>query len=218
MAGVRLWTLSAAERSILIICSSEQPYSWLKEIAASSAPEIPNPPSHPPGAQRQNARLCPAQLGNIVPVNPGNQSDCPAGSTAPVLTHGGSAFWGLTPRAVQFPLRTEDSRRRHGRGWDPAGHIRSPCFWQHGNNTCASLMLLRSLTAFWRGAVPWHAFISDQIKNSSAVFEFWRKWHAFPDGDMPTLSQNVQGIFIKTLLYRTLLINIASLYTSCKPY
>lgn len=209
MAGVRLWTLSAAERSILIICSSEQPYSWLEEIAASSAPEIPNPPSHPPGAQRQNARLCPAQLGNRVPVNPGNQSDCPAGNTAPDLTHGGSVFWGLLPRAVQFPqgCSVPTGPRRlpwsimHDRDRDLAGRIRSPCVWQHGNNTCASLTLLRSLTALWRVVVPCQAFISAQIKNFSAGLEFWSKIHALPDGSMPTPSQNMQGIFIETFFF-----------------
>lgn len=173
MAGVRLWTLSAAERSILIICSSEQPYSWLEEIAASSAPEIPNPPSHPPGTQRQNARSCPAQLGNIVLVNPGNQSDCPAGNIAPILTHGSSVFWGLPPGAVKFPLGREDSLRLHGRDWDPLGRTKSPGFEPHGSNTCASLMLLRSLTVLGGMAVLCHAFVSDQIKHSSVGLEFW---------------------------------------------
>lgn len=173
MAGVRLWTLSAAERSILIICSSEQPYSWLEEIAASSAPEIPNPPSHPPGTQRQNARSCPAQLGNIVLVNPGNQSDCPAGNIAPILTHGSSVFWGLPPGAVKFPLGPEDSLRLHGRDWDPLGRTKSPGFEPHGSNTCAYLMLLRSLTVLGGMAVLCHAFVSDQIKHSSVGLEFW---------------------------------------------
>lgn len=64
MARVRLWTLSPAERSILIIYSSELPHSWLRETTASSGPEIPHPRSHQPGPQRPGAWLCPAQLGN----------------------------------------------------------------------------------------------------------------------------------------------------------
>ena len=88
MAGERLWTLSSAERSVLIIYSSELPHSWLGETTASSGPEIPNPHSHqarPTKAKMQDSVQ--ASWGIVVPINPGNPSHSPAGGTVQLTHH-----------------------------------------------------------------------------------------------------------------------------------
>jgi hypothetical protein len=216
MAGVRLWTLSAAERSILIIYSSEQPHSWLEEITASSAPEIPNLPCHPPGTRRQDARLCPAQLGSIVPVNPGTQSDCPAGNTVAVLTQGGSVSWCFPPTGLSSHW-AQKVRWDTSQDWDPALPISSPSFLQHESNTCVSLMLLVNLTALWMGSVPCCAFISEQMKNSSVATGFW--WKYMPclmDIHLPFHRTFKEYLWRLLFFAKALLINIASLCTSYK--
>ena len=116
MAGGRLWTLSSAERSILIIYSSALPHSWLGETPASSGPKIPDCHSHQPGPQRPRSEIVSSPAGEswsqqILEIH----SHSPAGGTVQ-LTHHASASCSSWFQSSS------------GRGSDPAKASQEPWF------------------------------------------------------------------------------------------
>lgn len=116
MAGERLWTLSSAERSILIIYSSELPHSWLGETTASSGPEIPNPHSHQARPTKAKMQDCvQAKLGNRGPNKSWKSIPLPSWRHCPV-----------NPSLLSFPLLSFQSSSVQGS--DPAQASQEPWF------------------------------------------------------------------------------------------
>lgn len=142
MARVRLWTLSPAERSILIIYSSELPHSWLRETTASSGPEIPYPRCHRPGPRA--AWLCPAQLGNRGPNKSWKSIWLPSWRHRPVKPARLCVLFRLLPGHFSS-LGPANSLKLHGGGSDPAQASQEPWFSVQ-EDSCASL--LRPLGGF----------------------------------------------------------------------
>lgn len=177
MARVRLWTLSPAERSILIIYSSELPHSWLRETTASSGPEIPHPRSHQPGPQRPGAWLCPAQLGNRGLNKSWKSIWLPSWRHRPVSQQGSVSC------SVSFQASSV-----------PSAH---PAPWGCMVEARTQLRQVRSLPPQAFGRIQWenrqqhlveklshHAFITGHTGKSSGALRLYSKWMVLFDRDM----------------------------------
>lgn len=126
MAGVQLWTLSSAERSILIIYSSELPTPGSRSPLPAQAQKFQILTVTSQAHEGRDARLCPAQLGIRGPNKPWKSISLPSWRHRPV-----NPSRPIFRAPASGPVLSGAPTRLQ--------QVRSPGFVQCGDRSCTSL-------------------------------------------------------------------------------